>query len=304
MEKRNTALIGLDLTQMDQVILENTNKVIQLLNLEKIYFMHIAEDLALPEDIASTYPNLLAPIDESIEKEILNKVKSLNLPKEVKIEVTAEEGHPMEKLLRWSKIKNIDYIIMGRKKELKGSGALPKRIAQKAPNSVLFLTEGMKDIEFKKFIVPIDFSKHTEVVLERVEKFIKSNTDAEIQYLHVYEVPIGYHKTGKSYEEFAEIMLKNAQKEFNTMVARHKIEKHPCDFILKGNQSSADHILDAAERHGADMVVIGSRGRSNSAAILLGSVTEKLVHINYKIPMLVIKKKGENMSFLEALLNI
>jgi len=304
MEKQNTALIGLDLSKMDQVILDNIQKVIQLLDLNKIYFMHIAENLALPEDIASTYPNLLAPVDESIEQEIQNKIKELEIPENVEIEVTAEEGNPTEKLLRWSKIKNVDFIIMGRKTELEGSGALAKRIAQKAPTSVLFITEDITANKFQKFIVPIDFSRHTEMVLEKVEKFIEGKENAKIRYVHIYQVPIGYHKTGKSYEEFANIMLENAKKEFDKLVHKHKIEKHPCDFILKGNKNNADHILEAAINHSSDMLVIGSRGRSNSAAILLGSVAEKLVQINHKIPMLVVKMKGENMSFLEALLNV
>ncbi|WP_200974978.1 universal stress protein [Echinicola sp. 20G] len=304
MEKRNIALIGLDLSKMDQVILDNTKKVIKLLNLEKIYFMHISENLALPEDITSTYPNLLAPVDESIELGIKKKVDELGISDEVAVEVTAEEGNPMDSLLRWSKIKNADFIIMGRKTELEGSGTLPKRIAQKAPNSVLFITEGMDDKQFKKILVPIDFSSHTELILEKVERFIKNHQDAEIKYIHVYDVPIGYHKTGKSYEEFAEIMRQNAQKEFEKMVKQHKIEYHPCDFVLKDKASNADHILTTAEENDTDLIIIGSRGRSNSAALLLGSVAERLVHINHKIPMLVIKRKGENMGFLQALLNI
>ncbi|GAB3656182.1 universal stress protein [Echinicola sediminis] len=304
MKNHNTALIGLDLSKMDQVIIENTPKIIQLLNLSKIYFIHVAENLALPEDITSTYPNLLAPVDESIEQEIKKKVESLQLPDEVEIEISAEEGNPTDLLLRWSKIKNVDFIVMGRKNELEGSGALAKRIAQKAPSSVLFITEDMASNPLKKFIVPIDFSPHTGMVLEKVERFIKDKKDASIRYVHIYEVPMGYHKTGKSYEEFAEIMLENAKKAFNQLVEEHKIEKYPCDFILKDDKSNADYILEAAVKHSSDVVVIGSRGRTNSAAILLGSVAEKLVQHNDKIPMLVIKKKGENMGFLEALLNV
>lgn len=304
MAQNNTALVGLDLTKMDKVILENIKKVIELLDLNKLYFTHVAANLALPDDIASTYPNLMAPVDESIEKEIENKIASLGLPAEVEVEVNAEEGDPMDSLLKWSKIKHVDFIIMGRKTALEGSGKLPKRIAQKAPASVFFVTEDMGQNQLKKLLVPIDFSEHTEVVLEKVENFIKEKKDAEIRYIHLYDVPIGYHKTGKSFEEFAEIMKENAKKEFDKMVKKHKIEDHPCDFVLNKDSIKADDILKDALAKDIDLVVIGSRGRSNSAALLLGSVAERLVEINYKVPMLVIKRKGENMSFLQALLNI
>lgn len=304
MAQNNTALVGLDLTQMDQVILNNINKVIKLLSINKLYFTHIAENLALPDDIAVTYPDLLAPVDESIEQEISKKIAEIGLPAGVEFEVTAEEGHPMDSLLRKSKIKNVDFIIMGRKTELKGSGKLPKRIAQRAPASVFFVTEDMDHNHLHNFLVPVDFSGHTEAILGKVENFIKSHKDSSTRYIHLYEVPVGYHKTGKSYEEFAEIMKENAIEEYNKLIEKHKIEKYPCDFILNKDSNKADDILQNGLDRKSDLIVIGSRGRTNSAALLLGSVAERLVEMNHKIPMLIIKKKGENLGFLQALLNI
>jgi nucleotide-binding universal stress UspA family protein len=53
----------------------------------------------------------------------------------------------------------------------------------------------------------------------------------------------------------------------------------------------------------ADLVVTGARGRRLGAGVLLGSVTEPLV-ADTDIPILAAKKKGEGMSFLEALLEM
>ncbi|GGZ18578.1 universal stress protein [Echinicola pacifica] len=305
MAHQNSALVGLDLSKMDEVILSNIKKVCDLLKLKKLYVMHIAESLELPKDISSTYPDLMAPVDESIENEISKKIETLGLPADIEIEVNAEEGNPMDTLLKWTKIKNVDFIVMGRKSELEGSGKLPKRIAQKAPSSIFFVTEDMgSHNSLQHFLVPVDFSDHTEVVMEKVEDFIKENENAKIRYVHLFEVPIGYHKTGKSYEEFAEIMEQNARKEFQKMVENHHLEAYPCDFILNKDSIKADDILEDAQKQNIDLIIIGSRGRSNSAALLLGSVAERLVQINYKVPMLVMKKKGENMSFIQALLNI
>lgn len=41
----------------------------------------------------------------------------------------------------------------------------------------------------------------------------------------------------------------------------------------------AVRILEAAERHGADMIVMGSRGLGNLKGLLLGSVSQKVNHL-------------------------
>lgn len=49
------------------------------------------------------------------------------------------------------------------------------------------------------------------------------------------------------------------------------------------------------------MIVIGAKGRSLAASVLLGSVNEKLIETTH-VPILAVKKKGSGMGFLEALL--
>jgi len=63
-------------------------------------------------------------------------------------------------------------------------------------------------------------------------------------------------------------------------------------------------LLEEANKIDADMILLGSRGRTKSAAILLGSVAEKLVMVNNVLPMLIFKKKGETVGFFEALFRI
>lgn len=51
---------------------------------------------------------------------------------------------------------------------------------------------------------------------------------------------------------------------------------------------AAEALADAAEAMGADLVVVGSRGRSAMARVLLGSVADRLVHVCKK-PVLVVR---------------
>jgi nucleotide-binding universal stress UspA family protein len=302
MKKFQRVLIGLDLTEMDQILIENTAKLIKILGMEKIYFVHVDKDLALPEEVTKTYPDLLAPSDEAIQKGIEEKVRK-SLPEGVEVDVSVKEGDPITTLLRWTKIKNIDLMIMGRKVVLEGSGTLSKNLAQKASCSVLFLTENLKIKDVDKFLVPIDFSDYSQLTLSLAEEFAR-DFSAKITCLHIYEVPKGYYKTGKSYGEFAEIMLRNSKKEYDAFIKKHSLPRFDCEFVLKEDMHASKYILEAAKQNEVDMIIMGSRGRTDSAALLMGSVAERLVNLNNEIPMLVLKNKGENMTFLEALFKL
>lgn len=56
--------------------------------------------------------------------------------------------------------------------------------------------------------------------------------------------------------------------------------------ILKGDP--ADRILDFADDHDVDMIVVGSLGKSGIERFALGSVSEKIVR-HAKVPVLVVK---------------
>lgn len=302
MKQFNKVLVGLDLTEMDNILIDKTAKLVSALGIDKIYFVHVEKDLSLPEDVAKAYPDLLAPVDEAIKKNISAKVKE-SIPTSVEVDISVKEGNPMETILRWAKIKNIDLLIMGRKIELDGHGTLAKNLAQKAPCSVLFLTEDLKLRELEHILVPMDFSEHSYLTLQFVER-LSQNFNAKISCIHIFEVPKGYYKTGKSYDEFVHIMEKNAKKEYDLFIHNHKMKHYDCQFVLKEDDPAANYILAAAKNHNVDMIVMGSRGRTDPAAFLLGSVAEKLIQLNNETPMLILKKKGENMTFLEALLRI
>ena len=52
--------------------------------------------------------------------------------------------------------------------------------------------------------------------------------------------------------------------------------------------SPADEIVDAAKELGADMIVIGSRGWGEIRSVLLGSVSERVMHLAH-CPVLIVR---------------
>ena len=61
-----------------------------------------------------------------------------------------------------------------------------------------------------------------------------------------------------------------------------------------------EEILEERE---TNLLVMGARGRKAGAGVLLGSVTERLVHTT-TAPLLAVKEKGSNLGILDAILKL
>ncbi len=117
-------------------------------------------------------------------------------------------------------------------------------------------------------------------------------------------MPLGYYKTGKSYEEFSEIMKKNKLKYFKQFIEKidsRGLTINPIIYDYKNKLINALNKLIVSEN--IDLIVLGSKGRSSSAAVLMGSLTEQLL-LSSNIPMIAVKEKGANMRFVDALMNL
>jgi len=296
-------IVGLDLTEMDDRIIEYLKILIKSLPLKRIIFVHIAKKLELPEEITNKYPALLAPLDENIEDGIQQKVTPLLENSTIDYDIIVQEGAPLENFLRISKIKNADLVILGRKRNLKGSGLLSGHIVRKSPASILFVTERFTT-SIQNILVPLDFSKHSVIALDLALR-LKEHSNANIHFSHIYSVPTGFYKTGKTYEEFAEIMKGHATNNLAQFLREYEVKgDFPCEYLLSDDESKAELINNYAHKLNTDLILIGSRGRTRTSALLIGSIVEKVLLLDSDIPILVVKNRGENMGFFEALMRL
>lgn len=301
-------LVALDLTEMDEILIPYVLDLSRQLGIEKIYFMHVVKSLELPEEVRKKYPELLAPVDEACKKQIHSELDKY-FPKDtaVSYEIDVVEGNASEIILKWARVKEVDLIVLGKKSDLKGSGVRARKIAKLAHCSVVFVPEVFPP-QLKKIVVPIDFSEDSKLALSVAKTMVEKNQGAEIVCLNVYSVPTGYHYSGKSYEEFAGIMKENAQKDYQKFLGEIKefdTQDITGDYVLnEGSKDIDEEIYHFVLKEKADAILIGSRGKTSAAHLLLGSNAEKLLHFNYKIPLFLVKDKHKNIGFLEALLQI
>lgn len=296
-------MVGLDLTETDETLIEYTKYLNLVLRPNEIAFVHVQKHLNVPEEIKKAFPALDEPVDESFVKEMIHETEGFNIVgTEIKYEVF--DGSPLEALLRKSIQNAVDLIVVGRKKNMGFSGLVPQKLIRRSSSHVLLVPENTTP-KIKKILVAVDFSDYSKMAIDAAIH-IAEHANAEVICQHLYEVPIGYHKTGKSYQEFADIMKNNAKDRYDAFIKNiyvDGINPKPV-FTLNNHNKLSSKIMEAAKDQSADLIIIGGRGRTDAAALLLGSVTEELITADTDIPMLVMKKKDKKFGLWDAFENL
>jgi nucleotide-binding universal stress UspA family protein len=296
-------LVGLDLTEMDTVMIKYASTVCQYFPINEVYFYHVAKSLVFPRDVSEAYRHVLTTVDDGIRHEIEKKIKAEFVSKKnVKVHIKVKEGNPIDKVLRYVKIKNIDMILLGRKQNLQGSGLINSSIARNSPCHLLLIPEKTQQFKIDKMMIPVDFSKHSALAVQQGIKLANGDWLKKIFCAHVYHVPTGYSKSGKSFEEFSEIMLENAKKSYKRFI--HDYGDIQCVFKLDDDGNPSKKIAAIMHEEKPDLVILGSKGRTDLATVFLGSMAEKFMLKDSYTPLLIIKRRDENMGLLEALMNI
>ncbi len=307
MYKFKKILVGLDLSELDVDLIQYTSLICNIFNPEQVTFMHVIREVILPDEIQEKFPDYPGSLDERIHEELQGKIdENFNYDAPTKITIEIKEGKPADKILTWTGIKETDLLIMGSKRSLKGEGVLPGKMVKLLHCSVLLVPE-KTPLKISKILIPTDFSQNSQMAMEQAQSINKA-IDVEIICHHSYSVPSGYHLSGKSYEEFAEIMKGHAQKEFGEFLKACNIKNTiNCHFTLDDHlhHDPAEQAFQLANDKEADLIIIGSRGRKSSlVGIILGSVAEKMARYDKSIPLLIVKDKTKNLGILEALLKL
>lgn len=143
-------------------------------------------------------------------------------------------------------------------------------------------------------LVPIDFSENSGKALQSAIGIKKQlGEELEITALYVYTMPdLSAYKIDRPYTEYQNMILSNLKEGFNAFLTKYIPEEKDwvkTELVYKDMPGIAGYIMEYAEEEEADFVIIGAKGHSKVDLLLLGSVTEKFLHINRTIPTLVIK---------------
>ncbi len=153
---------------------------------------------------------------------------------------------------------------------------------------------------FKHLLVPTDGSDMSEATVNRAISFA---TDARASITFFYaqpDFPMPIYGEGAlidptTPEQFAKGAAEEAERILNSARSKAEAAGVTCDTDTAVNEVPYEAIIDAAERHGCDLIFMASHGRRGIASLLLGSETQRVLTHTH-IPVLVYREPDTKSS--------
>jgi len=297
-------IIGLDLSELDQTMVAFADFLSKTSAVEDVYFVNVIKNLHIPKDVLKEFPDMVDNAIKERKQDMEKKFERFTSGDyKANFHFSVLTGKIADSILKFTKEKDIDLIVMGRREKAEQSGALSQRLARRAACSLLIIPEGTSP-EMDKILVPSDFSDYSKLALEEAINMAKSNANTcEITVQNVYTVPTGYHYTGKTFEEFSLVMKKNAAKNYKKFISKIDTKDVKINTVYSQdvNEDVTTDMISKAHEINANAIIVGAKGRTATTAFFLGSIAERLIQLDNDIPLMIVRPKGKNAGFLEFL---
>ena len=251
----------------------------------EITALHVVPDFSPAlYDTAAVVKGELVKRIAFIKEEAEKKLEAVQKSKNISFKPVIKEGTASKKIIETAEEEKADLIVIGRR----GQSALEKFFIGSVANQVLrsssipvLLTKKKKGKpRFQKILVPTDFSEQEDIERNYAWKIAKP-FDSELTLLYVLELH-DYEFPPRILDEMFETVLKKLQ-------TRKKREKE--GIVIKEDVYRAVNasvgIVDYAETHKYDLIVLSTCVHTKLERFFLGSTTEKVISYSH-IPIFAI----------------
>jgi len=257
--------------------------------------VHVVEPLDAYQRISHplTSPYTLEQIAQKTGARLQALVAGPELAR-LQAEYEVRKGKPFVELIIAGRAWQADIIVVGGASQTEEPflGSTSERIVRKALVPVLVAKKPLSSAS-KTFLVPTDFSSCAGKAAEEALMLAKSFS-GRVVFFHVLDLNPSYtisyaHELGVSVQ-IPPPLPEETEPEWEAFLSGLPLEKVDWEKCT-GEGQAASAIVRQAENIHADMIVIGTHGRSGLPHMLLGSVTEKVVR-TASCPVLTIRPEA------------
>ena len=143
-------------------------------------------------------------------------------------------------------------------------------------------------IQVQRILVPLDFSRHADFVLEWAAHLAKEHS-SRLLLLHAYHLPVEFQQLEGAYlpQDFWASVKAEAEQNLRRYAEPLRAQGLTADIIVREGYPATVIEQEAIDQR-ADLIVIGTRGLSGLKHLLLGSIAERVVQ-KAPCPVLTVK---------------
>ncbi len=256
----------------------------------------------MDEFLAYELKRALATDEATIRADWLERLKKFVIESEVGAAVVNAEvriGHPFAELVAACRAHGADLLVMGARgsrNEPRHIGAITAKCIRKVPIDVLVVREDARG-PFKKIVACVDFSENSAKAVQYALHLAQQD-GASVDCLHVYQSALAM---SLDYGGFAPALpatfdpeaVENWRKDLDAFLAplTREATEVAVTPLVKERVNIREALLEHVGAVHADLVVLGTRGKTGLRELLIGTTAEKIVQ-HAPCSILAVKPNG------------
>jgi nucleotide-binding universal stress UspA family protein len=246
----------------------------------RIMLMHVIDEEAVgnmalaldqPRDVvaAQTRQTALAAMQSRLSQAGLNS------------KVREVVGKPLHELLAAVRAERVDLLVLGMRSDStseRGAGMLATKLIRKTATKVLLVQPGQAR-PFRRVVACVDFSDTAAQAYQQALR-VAARDGGRVHALHVFEPPwnqLRYRVPSAEFEGGVATKVRSAPLASAAGICGRTGGGNSELCTVLGAEHHSFGIAEYVEELGADLVVLGSQGRSRLEYVLLGSTAESLL---------------------------
>jgi nucleotide-binding universal stress UspA family protein len=184
----------------------------------------------------------------------------------ISVESKIEYDAIYKRINQYVENQKVDLIVMG-SHGAKGFneivlGSNAERVVRYSPCPVLTVKQEYANFDVKNILIASNFYNEADTMFKSFKQFT-SLFQANLHFARV-NTPINFETTPESHEKMEQFAERNGLEEYS--------------FGIYNDQTEEDGILNYADEIDADLLVIGTHGRTGLAHLIKGSIAEDLLN--------------------------
>lgn len=232
--------------------------------------LYILSVIETNPEFTALAPGILEKIEEKT-RNLLNEIRQRAEKEGIRSEIVIRESDmPHKLIIDEAQKRRCEIIIMGRRGRTGITrllmGSVTARTVGHSPVNVLIVPRAAR-IEFKNIVIATDASRFSEAAQKEAIQ-LAHDTGANLYAIAVTRPDATLERIKESEDALMRINS-DSQKE-GIKVETELVKNRPHERICEA-------ILEYAKRHHADLIVLGSHGRTGLTRLLMGSVAERVI---------------------------